>query len=334
MKKLQAYNHDGALCLALDAPPGDPPGSFVILAAGTTDTSKGAILFDQEAASSVVSAFSDHGQGQLPVDYEHGMLGLISTPESGSAAGWFTPSVNVGGDLVANDVQWTPRAAQKLREREYRYFSPALHVDPDTGRVAKLVNVALTNLPATKDQVPLVANQKNTAPGTNGQEQDEMKNLLKLLGADNEAEAMTVATEWNKTGQELLTLTGTKTLTEALVAIEANAKLPTEVAKLSAAIAERDKADAGRDRDALIVTLSEAGKLPPALHDWARTQTLDSLQAFGESAPEMAGGENHDPPEGGVKTVSLSDEDRKVMKQMGVSKEDFLKVRADEGKAS
>lgn len=325
---LKAYTQNDALCLSLEMPGGEPPKSFTILKAGTTDTSKGAILFDQEAAESVVSAFTEHGQGQLPVDYEHGMLGLVKTADTGMAAAWFTPTVSADGALVASDVQWTKRAKQKLADREYRYFSPALHVNPETGRVSRLVNVALTNLPATKDQMPLVAHQ-STAPGEGAQEPLEMKDLLKLLGADNEAEAMTVANEWNKTGQELLKLTGTKTLTDALVAIEANAKLPAEVAKLSATIAERDKADAERDREALIVELSEAGKLPPALHDWARTQTLDSLKMFGESAPEMPI-ENHTPPEGATTGVALTDEDRRVMKQTGVSEEDFIATRKAE----
>jgi len=324
---LKAYTHDGALCLALVAPDGAPPASFTILAAGTTDTSKGTILFDQEAAKDVVQAFTEHGQGQLPVDYDHGMLGLISTPESGSAAGWFTPSVNDAGDLVANDVQWTPRGAEKLSQREYRYFSPALYIDPDSRRVSKLVNVALTNLPATRDQIPLVANQK--APGIDGQEPEHMKNLLQMLGAKDEAEAMSVATEWNNTSAELVKLTGTKTLAEAMAAVAANAKLPDEVFKLSAKVVELEKSASDDAKGALIVKLSEAGKLPPALKDWAQGQTLESLQAFGEAAP-VVNGDNHTPPEGGSKTVVLSEEDRKVMAQTGVSEEAFLKVRTEE----
>ena len=41
------------------------------------------------------------------------------------------------------------------------------------------------------------------------------------------------------------------------------------------------------DREQLICALSEAGKLPPAMHPWAETQSIESLEAFGRSAPRL-----------------------------------------------
>ena len=331
MKTLQATRDGDVLTLAIEAPNGEPPTSFTILGPGSTDTTKGVVLFDAEASGAVIAAFADHGMDQLPIDYDHGMLSPLSTPETASAAGWFRPTVGDDGSLVATDVQWTPRASDRLRNREYRYFSPAVHIDPDSGRVRKLVNLALTNLPATKGQKPLVANQKE-APGEGAQE-PEMQNLLKLLGAKDEAEAMTIATAWDKQDKQLLTLTGTATLGEAMAAIEANAKLPAEVALLSAKLTERDKADAERERDAVITELCESGKLPPALKDWAKTQTPDSLRTLADGLPVL-GGENHEPPKGNATKPDLTDEDRKVMNQMGLDEDKFIAVRSEERKGT
>jgi phage I-like protein len=332
---LKAYNSEsGALCLALDVPQGEPPTNFQILGAGVTATTKRDVLFDDEARAAVSSAFMSHGMDRLPIDFDHGMLSPLKSADSSAAAGWFVPMVHsASGALMATDVQWTPRAAQMLRDREFRFFSPALRIENSTGRVTKLINVALTNLPATKDQMPLVANDKEP-PKHSGELEHNMQKLFKLIGANDEGEAMVIASEWNRTGEQILTLTSTKTLADALAAIEANAKLPAEVKRLSDVIADRDKADADRDRDALIVTLSEDGKLPPALHEWAKTQSVESLTAFGEGAP-VINEENHE-QKAADKSPQLTDEDKHIAKVTGVSLEDFtaqrkLELSAKEG---
>jgi phage I-like protein len=66
------------------------------------------------------------------------------------------------------DIEWTRKATERLKDREYRYFSPTFY--HDKGRITEYVNTALTNLPATKDQEPLVASRStdHRAPVTAG----------------------------------------------------------------------------------------------------------------------------------------------------------------------
>lgn len=129
-----------------------PPAEFRIFAFGTIQTVKGDFVFDQEAAERVLETAERWGN-RFSIDYEHqAVLGEGPAP----AAAWFDLELRDDG-LWAVNVEWTERAAEFLRQREYRYFSPAFDFDPKTRRITELVNVALTNLPATREMQPLVA---------------------------------------------------------------------------------------------------------------------------------------------------------------------------------
>lgn len=335
---IQAYRDEqGHFCLALNIAEGEePPTEFEILGAGETKTTKGLLLFDKLAGESVMTDFQDKGRDQLPVDYDHGMLSFITTPDGSKAAGWFTPSVSKSGALMASDVQWTPKAAQALGDREYRFFSPAVMLDEesDPPRVMKLINIALTNLPATKNQAPLVASDKSDEPPGKGTtiEDDDMSDLLKLLGAKTEAEAMVIVAEWNTFTPQLLTALDTKAIGDILPAIaklKAQATTAVELAdKLRAIETER----ATEKRDALIVTLHDGGKLPESLHDWAKTMDYDSLKAFGDAAPRNPKYSAADKPDDDV--VVLSDAEREVAHQLGMTEKEFIAAKKAEADAT
>jgi hypothetical protein len=61
------------------------------------------------------------------------------------------------GELWAVDVTWTPDGERRLREKTQRYISPLFRRDKKTGRILRLLNVALVSMPATNDAQPLVA---------------------------------------------------------------------------------------------------------------------------------------------------------------------------------
>jgi len=121
------------------------PTEFRLFKFGENETSKGTFVLDQAGAESVMAAYQKHGI-ELHLDYEH---------DQRIAAAWFVPDVRSDGLWAAN-VRWTPRASEMLRSREYRYFSPTFYADGKK-RITKLVNAALTNLPAMDNQEPLIA---------------------------------------------------------------------------------------------------------------------------------------------------------------------------------
>lgn len=148
-----ARAHVTALSIALTGD--EPPSEFRIFRAGANETTKGTFVFDDAAAASVMSEYAEHGI-DLMLDYDHASLGTGIDPAlSGKAAGWFNIEVR-NGELWAVNVRWTPPAAEALRRKEWRFMSPAFGTD-DSGRVASLLNVALTNLPATRKLEPLMA---------------------------------------------------------------------------------------------------------------------------------------------------------------------------------
>jgi phage I-like protein len=133
------------------------PREFRIFRAGANDTVKGVFLFDEAAAASVLAEFDAHGI-ELMIDWDHASLDTSAArdpAEAGKAAGWCTLEVR-DGELWAVNVRWTDAAAEKIAAREWRFMSPAFNTDRE-GRVTSLLNVAITNLPATRRLDPLVA---------------------------------------------------------------------------------------------------------------------------------------------------------------------------------
>ncbi len=141
--------------LAASLPSSDPPKEFRIWPFGKIATTKGTFLFDREAAKSVLAAFSQYGN-RLSVDYEHKAVDPSRRAGDGKAAGSFLIELRKDG-LWAVDVRWTPPAATALSNKEWLYFSPYFSAEEDSGRIVELINLALTNIPATTHMTPLVA---------------------------------------------------------------------------------------------------------------------------------------------------------------------------------
>jgi phage I-like protein len=156
-----------------ELPAGDePPKEFRVWEFGTVETSKGDFLFDEESAKTLMADYKqhsgDHAQS-ICIDYEHMAVNPDARAGDGKAAGWCSLELRDDG-LWATDVRWTPPAEAALKNKEYRYFSPAFEVDEDN-RILTLTNIALTNIPATHKMAPLVAASKpaaSTKPSTPG----------------------------------------------------------------------------------------------------------------------------------------------------------------------
>jgi hypothetical protein len=133
---------------------GEAPTEFRIWSFGKVETTKGTFLFDKKAAASVMQAWQDWGN-RLTFDYGHDAT-LGAKGEDGKSAGSCNLELRADG-LYAVDVRWTRQAATGLADREWLYFSPTFLSDTKTGRIKSLVNIALTNVPATKNLAPLVA---------------------------------------------------------------------------------------------------------------------------------------------------------------------------------
>lgn len=321
--KLQAFELSRGIAILLAIPAGGGvPTEIQLFAKGATETTKGPIVFDEKAAKATMAAFKEYGLDLLPFDVGHGMLGGV-TPDAHKAFGWFKPAVRDGG-LWATDIEWTPAGKTALENREFRFFSPAVMRDFDSGRVMELINVALTNIPATKGQKPLVADNTGTA-GKTGVPMDELEKLLKLLGLRSGDELLSRWSERSTLEQKVLSVTGEQNVPAALAKLD-NLKIQaTESVKLAARVTELEGSIANATRDAKIAELSKAGKLPPSLHALAKTFTLEQLSAFEAAAPALpASGEAGSVKEPATQLTQLSQTELEVCSQLGVEPAKFL----------
>lgn len=103
-----------------------------------------------------------NGREAVPIDYDH------SFAEGGEsrAAGWMTDLVRRGRSLFAR-VRWTDKAAELIRSREYRFFSPEWTADfvaEDGGTEGPtMIAGALTNRPFLRGMTPVALSQEVAA---------------------------------------------------------------------------------------------------------------------------------------------------------------------------
>ena len=134
-------------------PEGEPPSEFLLIPFGMTETTEGPYNLDESSAKEVISTFKRR-EIKLFFDYNHLSL-APKTPEDGIAAGWYDIEIRPSGIWIVG-IKWTEKAYNHLKSREYAYFSPVLKINKNK-YVTRLINVALTNLPATDGIEPIVS---------------------------------------------------------------------------------------------------------------------------------------------------------------------------------
>lgn len=303
---------------------GAPPREFCMLSAGETATTKGAIKCDDAHAAMCLAHEVMPADGLLPLDYDHGMVSFMGGEKK--AAGWFKLA-NRNGSLWATEVKYTPAAEKALRDREYRYFSPALYRDEE-GYVTRMVNCALTCLPATLKQKPLVASEARSAP-----EGNETMDLAQLCAAFGVANGTQLAALFNQ-----LRADGARLTAENAALLSAAQAHQTELNSVRAALTARAEADAKAEKASYIEQLSSgsAPKLSPAMRPWAETQTLEQLKAYAAIAPTIAvapaapGSSAVVAPQSNPATqlAALTPAEITMCAQMKVRPEDFIAQRA------
>lgn len=133
-------------------PEGEPPKELHLLKYGETETTEGKYNLNESGADKVIQTFNKR-KLKLYFDYDHKSLDPKSA-EEGKAAGWFDLVKKEDG-IWATNIKWTETAAKYITNREYSYFSPVIKTDK-YNFVQRLINVALTNLPATDNLEPLM----------------------------------------------------------------------------------------------------------------------------------------------------------------------------------
>lgn len=137
-------------------------------------------VVDDAALSRTLEKYKARGN-DLVFDYEHQTDGgeYASPDGTAPAAGWIKDLYAKADGLWAR-VDWTDRAREFLNKREYRYFSPVWKQEKESGRLAEVLRVALTNAPKTLKMRPLVAKDEDN----DTEDRSMLEKLIELLGLD------------------------------------------------------------------------------------------------------------------------------------------------------
>jgi phage I-like protein len=304
-------------------PDGEPPSEFRIWTWGDNPTLKGTVRLDEESAAAVIAAYNEHGV-DLAIDYEHQTFNSEDNGKPAPAAGWFKPEVRADG-LWATSVRWTDEARSYLKQRSYRYFSPTAELEAKTRRPVRLMPMALTNWPATKNLEPLVARADETTTETT------MKTVLVALGlkADaDEAAAERAATKLREFKGKVLALTGKDSGSDALgvlTALKLKAEkadaLETELQKL------KDETIAAEKKTLIDDAILNLGVAPAKRADLEALE-LKALKVTLSLLPKVK--QPAEPPKVEPKNADvsgLSEAERVILKNTGLTPEKYLEHR-------
>jgi phage I-like protein len=303
---------------------------------------------DPESLRAVVAAFQARGI-DLVIDYEHQSLNGERAP----AAGWIR-DLQVRDDGLWARVDWTRQAQEYLAQREYRYFSPVLQLDPKTRRPLSLMHVGLTNVPAINHLPPLVARWGGEAEAASGlapvelaadvpmqalepaKEKSKMVEKLKcLLGMKSEAKEAAVcgkALEAFKELSVILDLPDDATVAQLRGAVKAHKasaahllKAEEKVQALKARLMEETAARC-------VEEALKAGKVSPAQRSWALEycrRDPEGFNAYAARAPKLVptGEELRLKKEPFDEEHGLAPEELALCRSLNISAEAFLKAK-------
>lgn len=130
------------------------PTAFRVWKAGENVTDHGKHVLTRASVEAIL-ADQERRQNLSSIDVDHLSLSKDAPPEARKAVGWnrWEARTDESGNLElwACNVQWTDavRAGFDKDPPEWRYFSPAYGVNDESGEILRVMNMALTNNPAT-----------------------------------------------------------------------------------------------------------------------------------------------------------------------------------------
>ena len=334
------------------------PTEIKILPLGRVHSQKGDFNVDEESFELIRKQFKDR-KLDLVIDYEHQTLSDVQAP----AGGWIK-ELYKGEDAIIAKVEWTAKAAEYLKNKEYRYLSPVVLVRKRDQKATAIHSVALTNTPAIDGMFALV-NSLDIEDISEGGNIMDLKELAKALGlpetateeeikkaVEDAAKAAEKLKEMeekkpeDKPGeggkpQEVAEVVANSTIL-SMLGLKEGAKTEDVAASIMAlktgtpdtqaellALKQRMQE---RDADEEVQKALKAGKITAAQSGWAKSYALkdmDGFKCFVEKAPVVV-------PPGKLELKDApaapgSDEvDVAILKNMGVSMEDVKKYGGKE----
>ncbi len=252
------------------------------------------------------------GKTQLAVDYDHQADYAARNGKPAPAAGWIK-GLQARSDGIWGLVNWTQRAAEHLRAKEYRYLSPVMNYTPD-GTVTRLLRAALTNAPNL--ELTALASTRGTMDTC------DLTGLRQLLELPDDADI------------DAITEAVKKLLTTAQSAVDPAHYVP--IGDFKRIVSDYNRINQGLSLQAAEQAVERAvacGVLPPSLRDWGikvcsvnKPVFDDFLKTTGPSIHRIFEPSGLDgPPPGTTRNGRLSQGQVAVCKAMGIFEGDYYK---------
>lgn len=263
----------------------------------------------------VLAAF-ERGGIDLPIDYDHQTLQADAKAGPVPAAGWIKELAARDGALWGR-VEWTPRAAELIAAKEYRYISPVFRHDKE-GRILALEGAGLTHYP-NLDLEP-VAHKKGDA-----MDDDILERLRFLLNLPTLATPQEILAELERLIARLKEAEDTAAQARhpdpaQWVPMAQHKAVADELARLQAEVA-------AQKAEAAVSAAMRAGKLAPALKDWAlayASRDPEGFAAWAEKAPVIMQAEADSSAHRVAPNAdTLTEEDRIACRLLGMREADF-----------
>lgn len=327
------------------------PSEIKILPVGSVSSEKGDFLVDQESYQSMKAEMERRGI-DIVIDYEHQTLQDVQAP----AAGWIK-ALRYTPEAITAVVEWTQKAAEYLKNREYRYLSPVVLCRKSDGKAVILNSMALTNMPAIHGMFAVVNSidldhlETNNLESNKGGDNVELKKLIELLGlAEDATEEQALAAlkerlaesgsnkeEEEKKKDEPETELVANSVVLGLLGLAADSKtedVTSKIMELKAgsskdmrAIQELRKKMEEKEADEAVIMALKDGKITADQKEWARDYAKKDRAGFDQfmlKAPVVV-------PVGKLDTQDAKKKPEKtavdpmILKATGVSKEDIEK---------
>ncbi|ABE62427.1 Mu-like prophage I protein [Nitrobacter hamburgensis X14] len=267
--------------------------------------------------NAVILASRQHaGRRQMPIDYDHAID--LATLKGGAApaAGWIK-GLQSRADGIWGIVEWTPRAAEQLANREYRYLSPVFKHASD-GTIGCLLRASLTNNP-NLDQLTALASMETN-------DMDRLPELRTALGLSDEA-----------TIDDILAKIAELT-TASHAAVPDPAKF-VPIGDFERVVAETNKLNQGISLQAATQHVTDQIKMSnllPFLKDWGIALCSVNKPAFDTFVAKTKGGlhglltpsrASMIPPERDLIIGDLSHDEMAIASNLGLTSEAYLKSK-------
>lgn len=295
-----------------------------------------------------VVSLANSQRNPLPIDYEHQIIHSKTNGKEAPSAGWmdylyFTPQG------IFADVRWTDKAAEYIKNGEYRYISAVFAYDAE-GYVRKIFHAALTNSPALDgmDEAMVAASYHFMKEDISPMDKELLAMLSSLFGKANatEADIKACVTELQQSrGNSPVALSAVYTelaqQTQRIAALSVNGGVPdptkyVPVEQVVALQADFNKLKGSIEADKKQQLITEAlslGKLSPALKEWANTLSVEALSEFVEKASPIAAlGDEQAKGDPTNTVVALSAEEKAAAKTLGITEADYIHAYKTEKK--